>query len=82
MTDKREYIDLAVASIKAFADDGTLDRGELERLLALAMRDGEIDADERRVLENILRRAQQSRLTPDARAAIADVAAKHQLTLT
>ena len=41
---------LALAAIPAFSDDGRLSLEELEQLLALALRDEVIDEDERRVL--------------------------------
>lgn len=57
MTQPQSHIEIAYSSIRVFADDGRLDLGELNFLLGLALRDGVIDADERRVLGNVLRRA-------------------------
>lgn len=48
-----DYIELTFSSIKVFSDDGTLDLAELNYLLGVALRDGEIDEDEKRVLKNI-----------------------------
>ena len=50
------YIEIAYSSIKVFADDGKLDEGELNFLLGMALKDGEIDDDEKRVLSNIFKR--------------------------
>lgn len=80
MTELRSHLDIACRSIAAFAD-GCLDADELERLVAIALRDGVIDEDERRVLERILREAMNGRLAPDARAAIARIAREHQLAV-
>lgn len=54
-------IELAYASLAVFADDGQLDLGELETLLGLALRDGEIDDSERAVLRGVFNRV----LEPD-----------------
>ncbi len=47
------HLEIALASIKCFTDDGTLDLGELNFLIGLAMRDGIMDTDEKRVLKEI-----------------------------
>lgn len=47
------HLEIALASIKCFTDDGTLDIGELNYLIGLAMRDNIVDEDEKRVLANI-----------------------------
>jgi len=49
----KSHLEIAIASIKCFTDDGTLDIGELNFLLGMAMRDGVMDEDEKRVLNNI-----------------------------
>jgi hypothetical protein len=54
------HLEIAYSSIRVFADDGTLDLGELNFLLGLALRDGVIDEEEKRVLGNILRRVPRS----------------------
>lgn len=59
------YIELAVAAIQMFGNDGTLDEAEVERLLRIAFEDGQLDADERRVLANIFDRVDQQRVTPE-----------------
>lgn len=52
--------EIALASIHCFTDDGTLDLNELNFLLGLAMRDGIMDNDEKRVLGNIFSKVTQS----------------------
>jgi len=49
----KSHLEIAIASINCFTDDGTLDIGELNFLLGLAMRDGVMDEDEKRVVDNI-----------------------------
>ena len=65
MRPSSSYIDLAVASISMFANDGTLDMGEVERLLRIAFADGELDEDERRVLGLIFDRVDRTRVPDD-----------------
>ena len=47
------HLEIAIASINCFTDDGTLDMGELNFLLGLALRDQIVDDEEKRVLRNI-----------------------------
>lgn len=58
------HIEIALASIQCFADDGTLDMGELNFLLGLALRDNKVDDDEKRVLGNIFKQVKQSEVRP------------------
>ena len=52
--ESRDYLELSFESINCFADDGRLDASELRKLIAIARRDGVIDANEMRVLRNII----------------------------
>ena len=47
------HLEMAYSAVKVFADDGRLDESELNFLMGLALKDGEIDDDEKRVLRNI-----------------------------
>lgn len=47
------HMDIAIASIQCFADDGTLDLNELNFLLGLALRDNYVDDKEKEVLSDI-----------------------------
>ncbi len=73
------YIELAYSSIRIFADDGTVDMGELSFLLGLALKDGQIDDDERRVLGNIFKQAEETKLSMAVRARIAEARRKHSI---
>ena len=75
----KSYIEMAIDSIQAFANDGKLDATELQRLLDIAMRDGQIDADEMRVLSKILTQAEKSPLDNETSALIAQIRARHGL---
>ena len=48
-----DHIELAYSSIRVFTDDGTIDMQELNFLMGIALRDEEIDDEEKRVLNNI-----------------------------
>ncbi|QGX38507.1 hypothetical protein [Permianibacter aggregans] len=63
--EKRDYLELTYRSINCFANDGKLDVHELDRLIAIAMKDGVIDANEKRVLENIIGRLTPSELSAE-----------------
>ncbi len=56
MSESRDYLELSFRSIQCFADDGKLDAKELGELVRIAERDGVIDANEIRVLRNIISR--------------------------
>jgi tellurite resistance protein len=75
MSDIRSHQKIALESITAFANDGRLDAAELGALAAIARKDGEIDADEARVLCNITNKVTDAELTPEMQATIADLRA-------
>ncbi len=63
MTDNQSipsHLQIALASIRCFASDGTLNVDELNELLAIAEADGGIDDEEARVLSNIMNKALES----------------------
>ena len=67
-----------MSTIKVFADDGTIDEGELNFLLGLALRDKIVDEDEKRVLRSIFERAESSdSLLPKVRERITSVRQQH-----
>jgi hypothetical protein len=76
----KSYIEMAIESINAFANDGKLDAPELQRMLDIALRDGQIDADEQRVLGKILMQAEKGPLDPAVTALIAQIRARHGLS--
>lgn len=74
------HLKLALASIHVFTDDGKLDTAELDRLLQVALADNTIDDEEKRVLGNILRRAEGDGVDAATAARIAQVRAEHGLS--
>ncbi len=71
------HIDIAVESISCFTDDGTLDASEVRRLVGLALRDGVIDDEEKRVLKNIFGKVTQGEVTADTWAIMQETRTKH-----
>ena len=60
MSKLNSHLEIALASIKCFTDDGTLDIGELNFLLGLALKDNKVDEEEKRVLGNIFSKITKS----------------------
>jgi hypothetical protein len=77
MSKLRSHHEIAIASIHVFSDDGRLDLAELEKLLALALRDEVVDEDEKRVLGNILTRAERDGVDADVQIRIDVVRVKY-----
>jgi len=59
MSENRDYLEMSFQSINCFVNDGKLDVNELDKILNIALKDGVVDDNERRVLSSII-----SRLTP------------------
>lgn len=69
--ENRDYLEMSYRSIRCFADDGTLSLAELDSLVSIAMRDGVVDENEKRVLAAIIKRLNPDELTPAMLARIA-----------
>ena len=79
MQQAKSYIEMAIESIQVFANDGKLDAAELQRMLDIALRDGQIDADEQRVLGKIVTQAEKGAVDADVQALIAQIRQRHGL---
>ena len=77
MAKPHSYIEIAFESVKCFTDDGNLDLTEFNFLLGLALRDDNVDDDEKRVLAKIFSQAELGTLSPQVRQRIADARSKH-----
>lgn len=62
-----------------FANDDTICEKELGMLTRLALKDGEVDDEERKVLSEIFNRADQGNLTDQVRVEIAKFRAEHNI---
>ncbi|WP_101926356.1 MULTISPECIES: hypothetical protein [Luteimonas] len=80
MTASRSHLDITLASIEIFNNDGLLDGAELDKLLQLAERDSVFDDDEKRVLGKIFAQAEQTRLDPLVADRITTIRARHAIT--
>lgn len=55
----------------AFANDGTIDEGELAFIKKLALKDGVLDEEEKEVLRRIFGKLDENALSPTVRSEIA-----------
>jgi uncharacterized membrane protein YebE (DUF533 family) len=72
----KTYIQMVLQSIDIFANDGKLDSVELQKLMDIALRDGQIDAEERRVLNKIFEQAEKSGVSAEVSALIEKIRAR------
>jgi uncharacterized membrane protein YebE (DUF533 family) len=72
----KTYIQMVLQSIDIFANDGKLDSAELQKLMDIALRDGQIDAEERRVLNKIFEQAEKSGVSAEVSALIEKIRAR------
>ena len=75
--ESRDYLEMAFRSIECFAKDGTLRLHELDELVTIALRDGVMDDNEKRVLRNIFSRLTPSELGQDMLERIAQIRAQY-----
>jgi hypothetical protein len=73
--ESRDYLEMAYRSIECFANDGTLKVDELQQIVDIALRDGVVDDNEKRILRSIFQKLNPAELTADMHAAIAKVRA-------
>ena len=62
MTDSTEMI---FRTVQCFSNDGKLDVNELDQIVEIALRDGVVDEDERKVLRDIIFNLTSNDLTSD-----------------
>ncbi len=62
MTDSTEMI---FRSVQCFSNDGKLDVNELDQIVEIALRDGVVDEEERKVLKDIIFNLTSNNLTGD-----------------
>ncbi len=62
MRENRDYLEMSFHSINCFSDDGRLDVGELNKIVEIALRDGVVDDNEKRVLGSIISRLKADEL--------------------
>ncbi len=77
--ESKDYLEMAFKSIQCFADDGKLDVRELDKLVDIALKDGVVDANEKRVLSNIFGRLTPAELSPAMVKKIDEVRARFSI---
>ncbi|RMH94209.1 hypothetical protein EBB59_03375 [Lysobacter pythonis] len=76
MKESRDYVDLSLHAVECFLNGGGIDEHEWQALIDIAERDGLIDANEIRVLENLIARGRPDELSPAVRGKLAEIKAK------
>ncbi len=73
------HLQIAIASIQCFTDDGTLDIGELNYLLGMATADNVITENEKEVLASIFKRVAKKDVTTTVWDRIAEIKEKYSI---
>lgn len=73
MKESRDYLEMAWRSIECFSNDGTLRVDELQRLLDIALKDGVVDDNEKRILRRIVGKLNPAELTVEMQAQLAEL---------
>ncbi len=75
----KSHLDLALASMEIFLDDGIISEGELDRLFGIALEDGVVSAEEKRVLGRIFDQVNQRNSSDRVRRRIRMFRREHEL---
>lgn len=79
MAESRDYLEMSFRSIECFANDGTLDADELMKIVNIALKDGVVDDNEKRVLHNIIDRLNSQELDGELAEKIEGISALFEL---
>lgn len=71
--ENRDYLEMTFHSINCFANDGTLCVDELDQIVTIALRDGVVDDNEKRVLGNIIARLSPNELQGDLKKRVDEI---------
>lgn len=69
----RDYLLMTYRSIDCFANDGQLKPEELQSIVDIALRDGVVDDNEKRVLKSIVGKLTIEELSPEMQEKVAEV---------
>ena len=78
-TDSRAREIMNYSFLVAFANDGILDSRELEFMKKLALKDGKVDDEERKVLSAVFERANKHNLDENTAAEIKEFRSKYEI---
>ena len=71
--ESRDYLEMSYRSIQCFSNDGKLLVSELDDIVAIALKNGVVDENEKRVLGSIIKKLTPSELTPEMNGRIAQL---------
>jgi hypothetical protein len=71
--ESRDYLEMSYRSIQCFSNDGKLLVSELDDIVSIALKDGVVDDNEKRVLGSIIKKLVPSELTPEMVGRIAQL---------
>jgi hypothetical protein len=76
-SESRDYLEMAYHSIQCFTNDGKLLLPELDQLVAIALKDGVVDDNEKRILQSIVSRLTPAELTAEMAGRIDELRTKY-----
>ncbi|MGR6874957.1 hypothetical protein ACU6U9_22330 [Pseudomonas sp. HK3] len=77
MSNSNDYLEMSFRSINCFANDGKLDVYELNEIVGIALKDGVVDDNEKRVLASIIARLNAEELVGELADNVAELRAEH-----
>ena len=77
MSESKDYLEMSFRSIDCFANDGKLDVNELNEIVTIALRDGVVDDNEKRVLGKIISRLNASELQGELQERVKQLRAEY-----
>ncbi len=73
--ESRDYLEMSFRSVRLFASDGGFNANGMQEIIDIALRDGVIDANEIRVLKEIVSRLTPTEMTAEMRAKLTGLSA-------
>jgi len=70
---------MVIEAMKNFLDDNTLDLPELERIMEIALRDGQVDEHEKRVLKSIFSKVDQTDVSEEVWQEIQNIRTTYEI---
>lgn len=74
--ENRDYLEMSFRAVRCFADDGTFSARDLQEIIDIALRDGVVDDNEKRVLGRIIGKLTPSELTPEVQRKLEQLKAR------
>jgi len=74
-----DHLEIAYTSMELFQNDGSLNEKEFNKLLDIALKDGHVNDDEKRILNGILDRLKDDEITLSFEQRIKEVKEKYSI---